>query len=154
MAHPPAQDHHDHDHAASAGHDHDHGGHAGHGHDHSHVPAVTSANEKKILISFFIIFGFMLVEAAGGIISGSLALLADAGHMLTDAFAPRAMAAASGVFTPPPTPHFPATAKRVIHLFMAGAPSQLELFDNKPALTKLAGKPLPPSVIGGQRFAQ
>ena len=87
MAHPPAQDHHDHDHAASAGHDHDHGGHAGHGHDHSHVPAVTSANEKKILISFFIIFGFMLVEAAGGIISGSLALLADAGHMLTDAFA-------------------------------------------------------------------
>ncbi len=73
--------------------------------------------------------------------------------LLTDAFAPRAMAAASGVFTPLPTPHFPATAKRVIHLFMAGAPSQLELFDNKPALTKLAGKPLPPSVIGGQRFA-
>src|SRR6187401_3018930 len=49
--------------------------------------------------------------------------------------------------------HFPARAKTVIHLFMAGAPSQLELFDNKPELTKLAGKPLPPSVIGGQRYA-
>ena len=43
--------------------------------------------------------------------------------------------------------------RRVIHLFMAGAPSQLELFDYKPELTKLEGKPLPPSVIGGQRYA-
>ncbi len=79
MAHPISQD--DHDHATHAGHDH-HGDH-----DHAHVPAVTSANEKKILFAFFIIFGFMLVEAVGGIISGSLALLADAGHMFTDAFA-------------------------------------------------------------------
>ena len=53
----------------------------------------------------------------------------------------------------PRQPHFAGKAKRVIHLFMAGAPSQLELFDNKPELTKLEGKPLPPSVIGGQRYA-
>jgi hypothetical protein len=53
----------------------------------------------------------------------------------------------------PKNPHFPAKAKAVIHLFMAGAPSQLEMFDNKPALAKLEGKPLPPSVIGGQRYA-
>ncbi len=53
----------------------------------------------------------------------------------------------------PRKPHFPGKAKRVIHLFMAGAPSQLELFDNKPELAKLEGKPLPPSVIGGQRYA-
>jgi Protein of unknown function (DUF1501) len=53
----------------------------------------------------------------------------------------------------PKKPHFPAKAKRVIHLFMAGAPSQLDLFDYKPALAKLEGKPLPPSVIGGQRYA-
>jgi uncharacterized protein (DUF1501 family) len=53
----------------------------------------------------------------------------------------------------PKSPHFPPKAKRVIHLFMAGAPSQLDLFDPKPALTKLEGKPLPPSVIGGQRYA-
>src|SRR5438132_4806661 len=53
----------------------------------------------------------------------------------------------------PRHPHFSPKAKRVIHLFMAGAPSQLDLFDYKPALTKLEGKPLPPSVIGGQRYA-
>ena len=49
--------------------------------------------------------------------------------------------------------HFPATAKRVIYLFMAGAPSQLETFDHKPKLTELEGKPIPPSVIKGQRYA-
>ena len=53
----------------------------------------------------------------------------------------------------PNLPHFPAKAKRVIYLFMAGAPSQLELFDNKPKLSELEGKPLPPSVIEGQRYA-
>jgi uncharacterized protein (DUF1501 family) len=53
----------------------------------------------------------------------------------------------------PRAPHFAPRAKRVIHLFMAGAPSQLDLFDYKPELAKLEGKPLPPSVIGGQRYA-
>lgn len=50
-------------------------------------------------------------------------------------------------------PHFPGKAKAVIHLFMAGAPSQLELFDPKTELSRLEGKPLPESVIGGQRYA-
>lgn len=59
--------------------------HHGHDHDHDHTPTVTRANERKVLISFFLIFTFMLVEAVGGVLSGSLALLADAGHMLTDA---------------------------------------------------------------------
>ena len=53
----------------------------------------------------------------------------------------------------PRQPHFPAKAKAVIHLFMCGAPSQLELFDEKPMLTKLQGKPLPKSIIGDQRYA-
>ncbi|MDC0295392.1 DUF1501 domain-containing protein [bacterium] len=48
-----------------------------------------------------------------------------------------------------PAPH----AKRVIYLFMAGAPSQLDLFDYKPKLVELEGKPIPPSVIDGQRYA-
>ncbi len=48
---------------------------------------------------------------------------------------------------------FPVKAKRVIFLFMAGAPSQLELFDSKPKLKELEGKPIPPSVIKGQRYA-
>jgi len=49
--------------------------------------------------------------------------------------------------------HFPAKAKRVIYLFMAGAPSQLDMFDYKPKLVELQGKPIPPSVIKGQRYA-
>ncbi|QDU93664.1 DUF1501 domain-containing protein [Lignipirellula cremea] len=55
--------------------------------------------------------------------------------------------------TAPRPPHFPAKAKRVIYLFMAGAPSQLDLFDYKPELVQLEGKPIPPSVIQGQRYA-
>lgn len=64
-------------------HDHDHAQE----HDHSHTPEVGSGNERKVLVAFFITFAFMIVEVAGGLISGSLALLADAGHMLTDAAA-------------------------------------------------------------------
>src|SRR6516165_7697473 len=43
----------------------------------------------------------------------------------------------------PHGPHFPAKAKRVIHLFMNGGPSHLDTFDPKPMLAKFAGKPLP-----------
>lgn len=68
-------------------HSHSHHDHHHHDHDHDHTPTVTRANERKVLISFFLIFTFMLVEMVGGILSGSLALLADAGHMLTDAAA-------------------------------------------------------------------
>jgi uncharacterized protein (DUF1501 family) len=50
-------------------------------------------------------------------------------------------------------PHFPGKARAVIQLFMAGAPSQLELFDHKPQLARIEGKPIPPEVIGGQRYA-
>ena len=69
--------------------------------------------------------------------------------LLTDSL--RAGAAANPLA--PRQAHFTGKAKRVIHLFMAGAPSQLELFDYKPELAKLEGRPLPPSVIGGQRYA-
>lgn len=44
-------------------------------------------------------------------------------------------------------------AKAVIHLFMAGAPSHLDLFDYKPELVKYDGKSLPASIIGDQRYA-
>jgi hypothetical protein len=50
-------------------------------------------------------------------------------------------------------PHFPAKAKSVIYLFMAGGPSQLELFDYKPQLQKLDGQPIPSSYLAGKRFA-
>lgn len=76
-----------------------------------------------------------------------------AASLLADAFRARGASASAGGGLKPKKPHFPGKAKRVIHLFMAGAPSQLDLFDYKPELAKLEGKPLPPSVIGGQRYA-
>jgi len=53
----------------------------------------------------------------------------------------------------PKTPHFAPKAKRIIFLFMAGAPSQLDLFDYKPALNRYDGQPVPQDVIKGERFA-
>src|SRR6478672_1289458 len=53
----------------------------------------------------------------------------------------------------PRDPHFPPRAKNVIYLFMAGGPSQLELFDYKPKLVELSGQPIPDSYIAGKRFA-
>jgi hypothetical protein len=53
----------------------------------------------------------------------------------------------------PKKSHFPAKAKSVIYLFMAGGPSQLELFDYKPGLQKLNGQPIPDSYLKNKRFA-
>src|SRR6478672_13943918 len=52
----------------------------------------------------------------------------------------------------PGLPHFKPTAKRVIYLFQSGGPSQMELFDYKPELVRLAGTDLPASVRMGQRL--
>ena len=53
----------------------------------------------------------------------------------------------------PLPPQFAAKARRVIYLHMAGAPSQLELFDHKPELTRLDGQDCPGVVLEGKRFA-
>lgn len=67
----------------SADHDHDHGhGHAGHSHSVS-----ADADVRKLAIALSLLVGFLLVEVVVGIIASSLALLSDAGHMLTDAAA-------------------------------------------------------------------
>src|SRR5262245_33789 len=69
-----------------------------------------------------------------------------AASLFTSAFNPTRAAGISAAEALKPKPsHYPAKAKRVIYLFMAGAPSQLDLFDYKPELAKLEGKPLPPS---------
>jgi hypothetical protein len=60
--------------------------------------------------------------------------------------------AAANPLAPKP-PHFPAKAKHVIYLHMAGAPSQPELFDYKPKLIELNGKPCPESFYKKERFA-
>jgi cobalt-zinc-cadmium efflux system protein len=80
-------DHDGHDHDDPAHHDHDHSGHDHSGHDHSHAPKVSAANERVVLIGFLLTAGFMVAEIVAGLLSGSLALIADAGHMLTDAAA-------------------------------------------------------------------
>lgn len=84
-----------------------------------------------------------------GIGLGSVA----AGQLLSSPVASAAPVALKPSGGQSPGTHFAPRAKAVIHLFMAGAPSQLELFDNKPELSRLEGKPLPASVIGDQRYA-
>ncbi|EKS6729941.1 MULTISPECIES: cation diffusion facilitator family transporter [Enterobacteriaceae] len=64
---------------------HNHNHEDGHDHDHSHK--VTSGNEKRIRFVFILTFGYALIQAVGGAMSGSLALIADSGHMLSDAAA-------------------------------------------------------------------
>ena len=56
-------------------------------HDHAHGPSLARAGERHrrpLLISFVLIGGFFVIEAVAGFVTGSLALLSDAGHMLTD----------------------------------------------------------------------
>jgi hypothetical protein len=70
-------------------------------------------------------------------------------------FAEPARAAEARVVNPlaPKPPHFPAKAKSIIFLFMAGAPSQLDLFDYKPKLNQYNGQKIPEEIIKGERFA-
>lgn len=68
-------DHHDHSHSHDA-HNHDHA--------HDHAVAVSHDNERRVFWVMVMTAGFMMVEVLGGLASGSLALLADAGHMLAD----------------------------------------------------------------------
>lgn len=65
---------------------------------HSH----SNNNMRRVIIALALTAAFMLVEVAGGIISGSLALLADAGHMLTDTMALALAAVAFSVSKRPP----------------------------------------------------
>lgn len=68
---------------------------------------------------------------------------------------PQAMAAASDRWTGVVNPtHFPAQAKRVIWLSMAGGPSHLETFDYKPKLAEMHGQPMPESFTRGKQIAQ
>jgi hypothetical protein len=85
-----------------------------------------------------------------GVGLGSIALASLLGTQQSSA-GPRP----NGVANPlaPREPHFKGKAKRVIYLFMAGAPSQLDLFDYKPTLTKYDGKPVPQEVVMGQKYA-
>jgi cobalt-zinc-cadmium efflux system protein len=75
-----------HDHTSHDEHDHDHDHDHGHdhaGHSHGSVRA-SSSGQRDLLIALGITFGMMVAEVVGGLLSNSLALLSDAGHMLAD----------------------------------------------------------------------
>lgn len=95
-----------------------------------------------------------LQSCASGMGAMALGTLFGCGPSATT---PKASAEALGpdVLRPLATrpPHFAPKAKRVIFLHMAGAPSQLELFDYKPELERLHNQPCPESLLEGKRFA-
>jgi len=66
-------------------HHHSDSHHHGHHHDHSSAVSNTADGRRRVAIAAVLTFGFMLAEIIGGVVSGSLALIADAAHMLTDA---------------------------------------------------------------------
>ncbi|MFM8270903.1 MAG: DUF1501 domain-containing protein [Gemmata sp.] len=77
---------------------------------------------------------------------GLTQLMADAGSL-----APQAKGADGLNPLAPRKPHFPGKAKRVIHIFANGGPSQVDTFDNKPALARYAGKSLPAANLRTER---
>jgi hypothetical protein len=89
--------------------------------------------------------------AHGGTGLGSLALASLLDPKALLAAAPGPAAPWPGVVRPS---HFPAKAKRVIHLYQAGGPSHLELLDWKPELLARHGQPMPESFTKGQPIAQ
>ena len=76
-----------------------------HAHHHQHVISA-DADRGKLRLALGLILGFMLVEVAAGVIAGSLALLSDAAHMLTDAAAVGLALTALGLAARPPSGRF------------------------------------------------
>jgi hypothetical protein len=89
----------------------------------------------------------------GGMALGSLLAKQHASAADQDAGAELDNAARRGDPLAVRAPHYAPKAKRVIHLFMAGGPSQLELFDQKPKLRELDGQSIPESFVENKRFA-
>ena len=75
--------HHPHAADSPAGPEHAHAHHGAGGHDHTRE--LRGKSKRSLVTTLVLITGYMVAEVVGGILSGSLALLADAGHMLTDA---------------------------------------------------------------------
>src|ERR1700744_6357176 len=67
-------------------HDHDHAHHHDHGHAHGagHVHGADAASERRLWVALGLLFCFTLVEAGGGLWANSVALYAEAAHMLAD----------------------------------------------------------------------
>lgn len=93
-----------------------------------------------------------LLSSASGLGAVGLGAMLTADGQLGPQTALGAEAAAVNPLAPKPS-HYDGPAKACIFIFMAGAPSQLDLFDPKPELLKLDGEPLPESIYKGVRFA-
>lgn len=106
----------------------------------THQSALNSLNLLMTRRHFFGLNGAGLGTAALATLLGK-DLLADTGAASHDA---------AGRL--PGLPHFAPKAKRVIWLFQSGGPSQMDLFDYKPALNKLRNTDLPDSIRKGQRL--
>lgn len=118
----PAVDHADQKHSTSRhARAHVHHGH-GHGHDHDHDHHSPSGSSLILGVAFVLTASFMVIEFAGGIFARSLALLADAGHMLTDAAALALAWAATRIAARPADPKrsFGYQRLRVLAAFVNG----------------------------------
>jgi hypothetical protein len=100
---------------------------------------------------FFRQAGFGIGAAALSSLASRYAWATSAPGLTTPASA-AGMAPAANPLAPKP-PMFPAKAKSIIYLFMAGAPSQLDLLDYKPKLQQYDGQKIPEELLKGQRFA-
>ena len=89
--------------ASTNGHEHKHGG-GGHG-AHAHAHARADGSRRRLFLVLVLTALYMVAEAAGGWYTGSLALLADAGHMLTDVAALALALTAAWFGSRPATPH-------------------------------------------------
>lgn len=65
-------------------HDHSHGASHSHSHSHAHGTEVSDDNARRVFLVMLLTGSYMVIQVIGGILSGSLALIADAGHMLSD----------------------------------------------------------------------
>ena len=109
---------------------------------------MNQAHELRNETAQFITRRWFFRQCGVGLGSIALASLLDAGR----AFGAGSLAGGAGPLAPR-QPQFKPKAKRVIYLFMGGAPSQLDLFDHKPALAKYNGQPVPKEVVMGQKYA-
>src|SRR5690348_13479082 len=89
-------------------------------------------------------------RSACGLGTAALAGLLTRDGLAADAPRSRADGRIGGL---PGLPHFAPKAKRVIYLFQNGAPTHVELFDWKPRLREMHGRPVPESYFAGRRFS-
>lgn len=107
-------------------------------------------NDHRLLVNRRHFFG----RTATGVGAAALASLLDRDGLRAEtARGAQVAARPPGGHGLPELPHFAPKAKSVIHLFQNGAPTHVELYDWKPGLAEMHGKPVPDSYIGGKRFS-